>query len=54
MMTKTDWTREEVGATVTDYFAMLEAELRGEPVNKAEHNRNLRKIVHRLFEARVK
>ncbi len=42
-----DWTREEVEATVADYFEMLEAELRGEPVNKAEHNRALHKIVRR-------
>ena len=42
-----DWTREEVEATVADYFAMLEAELRGKNYSKAEHNRNLQKIVRR-------
>ena len=43
----TDWTREEVEATVSDYFEMLAAELRGESINKAEHNRTLQKIVRR-------
>lgn len=42
-----DWTREEVEATVADYFDMLETEQRGEPVNKAAHRRALRKIVQR-------
>jgi hypothetical protein len=32
--------REEVEATVSDYFDMLAKELRGEDFNKAEHNRN--------------
>jgi hypothetical protein len=36
-----DWSPEEVAATVADYFAMLEHELRGEPYNKREHNRQL-------------
>ena len=36
-----DWSREEVAATVADYFAMLEHELRGESYNKREHNRQL-------------
>ncbi len=35
------WSREEVEATVSDYFEMLAMELRGESFNKAEHNRNL-------------
>ncbi|MDH5270870.1 MAG: DUF3883 domain-containing protein [Candidatus Krumholzibacteria bacterium] len=42
-----DWTRQEVEAAVSDYFEMLEAELRGETFNKAEHNRNLQKIISR-------
>ena len=29
-MSTGDWTRDEVEATVADYFVMLEAELRGE------------------------
>ena len=37
----TDWTRAEVEATVADYFAMFEAELRGEAYSKAEHRRRL-------------
>ena len=36
-----DWSRIEVEATVADYLTMLKLELRGEPFNKAEHNRNL-------------
>ncbi|HKP04077.1 MAG TPA: DUF3883 domain-containing protein [Chthoniobacterales bacterium] len=36
-----NWLREEVEAVVADYFAMLTMELRGEPFNKAERNRNL-------------
>ncbi len=35
------WTREEVEATVADYFDMLGAELSGRSYNKAEHNRAL-------------
>lgn len=38
----TPWTRDEVELIVADYFAMLEAELSGERINKAEHNRRLR------------
>lgn len=40
-----DWTREEVEAAVADYFVMLGMELRGEPFNKAEHNRRLLKLL---------
>ena len=36
-----DWSREEVEAIVEDYLQMLALELRGEPFNKAEHNRSL-------------
>jgi hypothetical protein len=42
-----DWSREEAEATVSDYFDMLSKELRGEPFNKAEHNRNLQKLLNR-------
>jgi hypothetical protein len=42
-----DWSREEVEATVSDYFDMLTKELRGEEFNKAEHNRNLQKLLNR-------
>jgi hypothetical protein len=40
-----DWSREEVEALVADYLDMLLGERRGEEVNKAEHNRNLRNIL---------
>jgi len=41
-----DWTREEAEATISDYFDMLGMELREEPFNKAEHNRNLQKLLN--------
>ena len=40
-----DWSREEVEATVGDYFAMLHDELAGLPINKAEHNERLRRLL---------
>jgi hypothetical protein len=40
-----DWSREEVEATVGDYFAMLRDELAGLPINKAEHNERLRRLL---------
>jgi Domain of unknown function (DUF3883) len=40
------WSREEVEAAVTDYFDMLAKELRGEPFNKAEHNRMLQQLLN--------
>lgn len=40
-----NWSREEVEAAVSDYFAMLAKELRGEPYNKAEHNRTLQQML---------
>jgi len=40
-----DWSREEVEAAVADYFDMLEKWLRGESFNKAEHNRQLQKLL---------
>jgi hypothetical protein len=42
-----DWTRDEVELIVADYFAMLRAELSGEPVNKAAHNRRLQERIGR-------
>ena len=36
------WSREEVEAVVADYLAMLAMELRQQPFNKAERNRQLR------------
>lgn len=40
-----DWSREEVEATVGDYFAMLGDELAGLRVNKSEHNERLRRLL---------
>src|SRR5437762_4527729 len=42
----TDWSRLEVEAAVSDYLGMLALELRGEPFNKAEHNRNLARVLN--------
>ena len=48
-----DWSREEVEAAVTDYFGMLSKELRGQPFNKAEHNRKLRQVLVKRTSASV-
>lgn len=40
-----DWSRAEVEATVTDYFDMLQQEMKGLPVNKAAHNRRLQAVL---------
>lgn len=40
-----DWSREENEATVADYFDMLAQELAGAPFNKADHNRNLQRLL---------
>ena len=40
------WSPEEVEATVSDYFEMLAMELRGQPFNKAERNRNLLNLLN--------
>jgi len=40
-----DWSDEEVAATVADYFAMLQCELRGEAYNKRDHNRRLQRLL---------
>lgn len=39
------WSQVEVEATVSDYFGMLEQEMKGVPVNKAEHNRLLQPLL---------
>lgn len=41
-----DWSREENEATVASYFTMLEASLRGEAINKAQSNRQLRQLLN--------
>ena len=40
-----DWSREEVEATIGDYFAMLHHELAGLPVNKSARNERLRRLL---------
>ncbi|HEX8612055.1 MAG TPA: HNH endonuclease [Telluria sp.] len=40
-----NWTDEELAASVRAYMAMLRSELAGEPINKAEANRQLRETV---------
>lgn len=40
-----DWSREENEATVADYLEMLQLELAGVEYNKAEHRRNLVKLL---------
>lgn len=49
----TDWSRAEVEATVADYFAMLEAELRGERYSKTEHRRNLSKLLSKRSDGAI-
>src|SRR6266550_3483094 len=41
-----DWSKIEVEAAVADYLEMLALELRGEPFNKAEHNRDLARMLN--------
>jgi len=40
-----DWSRIEVEATVSDYLDMLALELHSTPFNKAEHSRNLLRML---------
>lgn len=53
VMAGDDWTREEVEATVGDYFAMLRDELSGIPINKAAHNERLRGVLRQRSKASV-
>jgi len=48
-----DWSLEEVAATVAEYFAMLELELRGERYSKTEHRRHLLPMLHDRSEGAV-
>jgi hypothetical protein len=41
------WTDREVDLIVADYFSMLKAELAGQALNKAEHNRALQALIRR-------
>ena len=47
------WSQEEVEATVSDYFQMLQFELTGQPYNKAAHNRSLRKMLENRSTAAI-
>lgn len=40
-----DWSQQEVEVIVEDYLGMLALELRGQPYNKAERNRDLRMLL---------
>jgi hypothetical protein len=40
-----DWSQQEVEIIVEDYLTMLDLELRGKDYNKAERNRELRKLL---------
>ena len=48
-----DWSRAEVEATVADYLAMLQQEVSGLPINKAEHNRRLVPLLNNRTRAAV-
>lgn len=48
-----DWTQLEVEATVADYFAMLQKELAGQAYSKAEHRRNLLRLLNSRSESSV-
>lgn len=47
------WSQEEVEVAVADYLKMLEKELRGEPFNKAERNRNLQTLLNHRSRAAI-
>lgn len=48
-----DWSREEVEATVADYFEMLRLEATGIAYNKSEHNAQLRRYLQARSKASV-
>lgn len=48
-----DWTRLEVEAVVADYFAMFDAELRGEPYSKTEHRRVLARMLRQRSDSSI-
>jgi Protein NO VEIN, C-terminal len=47
------WSREEVEATVADYFAMLREQLSGREPNKTEHRRRLQRLLDRRPETAI-
>jgi hypothetical protein len=42
-----DWSEEEVGLIIEDYFSMLQKQMRNIPYNKSEHRRSLREKINR-------
>jgi hypothetical protein len=49
----TGWSREEVEATVADYFDMLQKELAGIAYSKSEHRRRLSSLVNARSDAAI-
>ena len=47
------WSREEVEATVADYFGMLNEELHGRGYNKSQHRRRLARLLDGRTEAAI-
>ncbi|HET9785087.1 MAG TPA: hypothetical protein VFP94_09040, partial [Terriglobales bacterium] len=47
------WSQIEVEATVADYLAMLECEIRGEAYNKTEHRRALSRLLDHRSDAAI-
>lgn len=47
------WTREEVEATVAEYFHMLTMELAGQQYNKTEHRRKLLRLLNNRSEGAI-
>lgn len=48
-----DWSLDEVEAIVSDYLAMLDAELRGAPFDKSEHRRHLLPLLKNRSEGSI-
>lgn len=48
-----DWSEIEVEYIVSDYFEMLSQELKGNDFNKAQHRRNLQKILNSRSEGSI-
>lgn len=46
-MPKRDWSDTENDVLVADYFSMLTSDISGQPYNKAEHNREMQKLLGR-------
>lgn len=47
------WSREEVEATVADYFDMLTMQLTGQQYNKTNHRHRLRRLLNRRSEGAI-